>query len=87
MSLHLCSSAFLVTYPHPFTAVVTIGFEQTVYTVTEGVDPAVELCAIVFGGLELEKEAVVTLATYDDSSTFVGGFGYKAVINLNEGEI
>ena len=75
----------LVTYPHHFTAVVTIGFEQTLYTATEGVDPVVELCAIVFGGTELEREVVVSFATRDGSATSIGGSGNSTVIKLDEG--
>ena len=51
-----------------------IGFEQTVYTATEGVGPAVELCAIVIGSTILERTARVSFATRDGSATSIGGY-------------
>ena len=54
-----------------------IGFEQTVYTATEGVDPAVELCVIVVGSTILERTARVSFATRDGSATSIGGYGER----------
>ena len=54
-----------------------IGFEQTVYTATEGVGPAVELCAIVIGSTILERTARVSFATRDGSATSIGGYGER----------
>ena len=54
-----------------------IGFEQTVYTATEGVDTAVELCAIVVGSTILERAVIVSFATRDGSATSVGGCGWR----------
>ena len=53
-----------------------IGFEQTVYTATEGVDSAVELCAIVVGSTVLERAVIVSFATRDGSATSIGGCGW-----------
>ena len=50
---------------------VTIGFEQTVYSATEGVDASVEICAVLFAGT-LEREAVVTFFTSDGTATALG---------------
>ena len=50
---------------------VTIGFEQTVYNVTEGVDASVEICAVLTTGT-LEREAVVTFSTSDGTATSIG---------------
>lgn len=45
-----------------------IGFEQTLYTVTEGVDPVVELCARVLSGV-LNRDAIVEFTTIDGTAT------------------
>ena len=50
---------------------MTIGFEQTVYSATEGVDASVELCAVLLDGT-LEREAVVTFFTSDGTATSGG---------------
>ena len=47
---------------------MTIGFEQTLYNATEGVDTSVELCAIVREGA-LAREAIVTFLTTPGSAT------------------
>ena len=47
---------------------MTIGFEQTLYIVTEGVDASVEMCAIVMSG-SLGREAIVTFLTTPGSAT------------------
>ena len=48
--------------------VVTIGFEQEMYSVNEGFD--VEVCVSLFsGGLAAERMVVVTLSTDDVLST------------------
>ena len=60
-----------------------IGFEQTLHTVTEGVDPFVELCAIVLGNVQLERDALVSFATRDNTATSIGESGYKAVVRGN----
>ena len=52
---------------------VTIGFERTVYSATEGVDASVELCAVLVAGT-LEREAVVIFATSDGTATAGGLF-------------
>ena len=52
---------------------VIIGFEQTVYSATEGVDASVEICAVLFAGT-LEREAVVTFSTSDGTATAGGLF-------------
>ena len=54
-----------------------IGFEQTVYTATEGVGLAVELCAIVIGSTILERTARVSFAARDGSATSIGGYGER----------
>ena len=56
---------------------VTIGFEQTLYLATEGVDSFVELCAIVIGSTILERTAIVSFATRDGSATSIGGYGER----------
>ena len=45
-----------------------IGFEQTLYTATEGVDPVVELCATVLMGI-LSRDAVVEFTIVDGTAT------------------
>ena len=50
---------------------VTIGFERTIYSVTEGVDANVELCAVLTMGL-LERGAVVMFSTSDGTATSTG---------------
>ena len=50
---------------------VTIGFEMTLYRVTEGVDANVELCAVLTSGT-LEREAVVMFSTSDGTATSTG---------------
>ena len=50
---------------------VIIGFERTVYNVTEGVDASVELCAMLITGT-LEREAVVMFLTSDGTATSTG---------------
>ena len=45
-----------------------IGFEQTLYAATEGVDPFVELCASVLMGI-LSRDAVVEFTTTDGTAT------------------
>ena len=57
-----------------------VGFEQILYTATEGEDPFVELCAVVIGNVQLERQAVVSFATRDNTATSIGGSGYKAVV-------
>ena len=47
---------------------VTVGFEQTVYSATEGVDASVEICAVLTQGT-LEREAVVIFSTNDSKAT------------------
>jgi hypothetical protein len=50
--------------PSPSPPVVTIGFEQTTYSVYEGFD--VEVCVnILSGGLAAERAVVVSLSTDD----------------------
>ena len=44
---------------------VTIGFEQTMYTVEEGL--VVEVCVLVTDGT-LERDAIVTLSSVDDEA-------------------
>ena len=56
---------------------VTIGFKQTLYFTTEGVDSVVELCAIVMGSTMLERTAIVSFATRDGSATSIGGYGER----------
>ena len=48
-----------------------IGFERTMYNVTEGVDANVELCAVLTSGI-LEREAVVRFSTSDGTATSGG---------------
>ena len=50
---------------------VTIGFERTLYSTTEGEDPSVELCAVLITGT-LEREAVVAFSTRDGTATSTG---------------
>jgi hypothetical protein len=53
---------FLPSSPSP--AVVTIGFEQTTYSVYEGLD--VEVCVnLLSGGLAVNRTVVVTISTDD----------------------
>ena len=61
----------IMSVAYVFFVGVTIGFEQTFYTATEGTDPFVEVCAIVRMGI-LEREAVVTLSTVDGAAVSVG---------------
>ena len=51
---------------------MTIGFEQTVYSVTEGMDASVEICAVVMSG-ELDRNAVVMFSTSNGAATAEGG--------------
>ena len=51
---------------------IGITFEQTVYSVTEGVGANVELCAILTSGALDRGEAVVTLSTSDGTATSSG---------------
>ena len=44
---------------------MTIGFERTMYVTTEGT--AVQVCVIIVSG-ELDREAVVTLSSSDDTA-------------------
>ena len=57
-----------------------IGFEQALHTATERVDPFVELCAVVIGNVQLEREAIVSFVTRDNTATSIGESGYKAVV-------
>ena len=50
---------------------VALGFEQISYTVTEGTDANVELCAIIFNG-SLERAATVVFSTSDGNATSSG---------------
>ena len=50
---------------------MTIGFEQPQYSVTEGSDASVEVCAVVLDGT-LEREVIVTFFTTDGTATSVG---------------
>ena len=50
---------------------VTIGFEQTVYSATEGVDASVEICAVLTQGT-LERETIVMFSTSDGTATALG---------------
>ena len=50
---------------------VAIGFEQISYTVTEGTDANVELCAIIFNE-SLERAATVVFSTSDGNATSSG---------------
>ena len=50
---------------------VAISFEQISYTVTEGTDANVELCAIIFDG-SLERAATVVFSTSDGNATSSG---------------
>ena len=63
-TLHVLTTALI-------TLGVTIGFEQTLYVTTEGVNPSVELCAIITAGT-LEREAVVRFSTMDGTATSTG---------------
>ena len=58
---------------------VTIGFEQTLYNVTEGADPFVELCAVLTEGT-LERDAIVTFFTSDGSATSACKLYYVYVV-------
>ena len=55
-----CNDAFLFTG-------VTIGFEETEYTVTEGVNRTVQICAVLISGT-LERGTTVTFSTSDGSA-------------------
>ena len=46
---------------------VVIGLEETSFTVTEGEDPVVEVCAVVLEG-ELRRDVVVSLSTSDNTA-------------------
>ena len=50
---------------------VMIGFEQTVYSATEGVDASVEICAVLTQGI-LERETIVMFSTSDGTATALG---------------
>ena len=50
---------------------VVVGFEQTLYTATEGVDASVEICAVVMSGT-LARNGLVTFSTIDGSATSTG---------------
>ena len=47
---------------HNYILGIVIGFEMMSYTVTEGTDPSVELCAVVVSGT-LERDAIVVFST------------------------
>ena len=55
-----------------YSAGVVIGFEQTEYTVTEGTDTSLEICAIVMSGT-LDRNAVVMFSTSNGAATTEGG--------------
>ena len=50
---------------------MTIGFEQPVYSATEGNDASVEVCASVQDGT-LQRAVTVTFFTTDGTATSVG---------------
>lgn len=65
-----------------FSSGVTIGFEQTTYTAIEGIDLAVEMCAVLTMGV-LEREAIVMFSTTDGTAEAAGYFHMVyAVIDL-----
>ena len=55
-----------------YSVVVVIGFEQTEYTVTEGTDASLEICAIVMSGT-LDRNAIVMFSTRNGAATTEGG--------------
>ena len=71
MIVYLFINVFRLMIINYYFAEVTIGFERTVYIVTEGVDANVELCAVLIVG-ELERQAVVTFSTSDGTATATG---------------
>ena len=50
---------------------VIIGFNLTMYTVTEGLNSSVELCAVLLMGI-LEREVMVMFTISDGSATSTG---------------
>ena len=67
----MTNMVMLVMYAFNISLGVTIGFERTMYNVTEGVDASVELCAVLTSGI-LEREAVVAFSTSDGTATSGG---------------
>ena len=69
-----CNDAFLFTG-------VTIGFEETEYTVREGVDPTVQICAVLISGT-LERGTIVTFSTSDGSAMGMYNHSLKTYASL-----
>ena len=61
----------LLTHLSYISTDITVGLTNTTFVVTEGDGVFVEVCARVFNG-QLERNAVVTLQTMDDSAVSQG---------------
>ena len=62
-----CAICVILFTPLVLHVGVVIGFEQIMYTATEGSDASVELCAVLTMGT-LKTEAIVTFFTSDGSA-------------------
>ena len=76
LTLEVAAEFNLILSLHPPSphAVVIIGFEQRLYIATEGPEPSIEVCVQLISG-QLEREAVVTLVTSDESARGLLNFG------------